>query len=177
MHSSDWLPTFVVGIAGQEASVAVGPRPLDGHDLWSCWVSTNHASPRTEVIHQVTNQYTGPNCTPGGPCEIPGIGNTIRVSKFKMHSSSCKPGQDYLVPWPGPAQHPVPFGQYGGGIETGTYRMRVGGEQHDMAADPAMAGMIASLTARVEAAAATSPPWAWDQPLATRRRMLSTSIA
>eukprot|EP01046_Picozoa_sp_COSAG06_P039144 COSAG06_NODE_4589_length_4122_cov_1.697241_5_plen_122_part_00 len=31
----------------------------------------------------------------------------------------------------------------------------------DMAADPKMADVIASITARVEAAAATGPPWAW----------------
>ena len=37
------------------------------------------------------------------------------------------------------------------------------GEQHDLAADPAVADVLASITARVEAAAATGPPWAWPK--------------
>ena len=59
----DWLPTWVFGIARQPASVATGPRPLDGHDLWGAWTSTsNQTSPRTEVIHQVSNRFTDANC-------------------------------------------------------------------------------------------------------------------
>ena len=205
----------------------MGPRPLDGHNLWPCWtgpLSSNLTSPRTEVIHQVAkpprpsphpqrctihetgkygspetagilvccdpqvvNQYTAPNCTQRGPCAISGFGNTIRVGKYKLHLNS-KPGPDYLVPWPEPAQHPVQFGRSGGGLEPGTDHMRAGGvkqnstghtnhicvpsclfdvvadpgEQNDLAANPAMVGLIASLTARVEAAAATGPPWAWE---------------
>ena len=56
-HASDWLPTWVVGVAGQSPSVATGPRPLDGHNLWDAWTSPNATSPRTEIIHQVVNKY------------------------------------------------------------------------------------------------------------------------
>ena len=44
------------------------------------------------------------------------------------------------------------------------------GEHNDLAADPKMANIIANITARVESAAATGPPWAWPMegnPLAT----------
>ena len=87
------------------------------------------------------------------------------------------------------------FGQTGGMLEAGTDHARAGGvlqnatgpahtcvpnclfdliadpgEHNDLAADPEMAGIIASITARVESAAATGPPWAWPMegsPLAT----------
>jgi hypothetical protein len=51
MHASDWLPTFVYGIASLKNAKATGPRPLDGFDMWSVWKAgtADVASPRTEV--------------------------------------------------------------------------------------------------------------------------------
>ena len=54
-HSSDWYVTFVEGLAGGNASSS-GPRPSDGHNLWPALMSGG-ASPRTEVIHQVSNAH------------------------------------------------------------------------------------------------------------------------
>eukprot|EP01052_Picozoa_sp_SAG31_P016302 SAG31_NODE_1074_length_10052_cov_88.255400_8_plen_321_part_00 len=108
------------------------------------------------------------------------------MGHFKLHLNS-KPGPDFTVPWPEPAQHPVPFGLSSGGTEAGTDHMRAGGilqnasghdhkecipgclfnvvvdpgEQNDLFHDPTMADVIARLSARVKEAAATGPPWAW----------------
>ena len=86
-HASDWLPTFGA-IAGLDVqALATGPRPLDGHNLWPAWTSTNHTSPRTEVIHQVVSKYNGVNCTALGlprVCSTAPFGNTIRVGRFKL---------------------------------------------------------------------------------------------
>jgi hypothetical protein len=194
--SSDWLPTWVIGLAGEPASVALGPRPLDGFNLWSAWTGSNATSPRTEVIHQVVNRYTDANCHNGTGlppvCFVP-FGSTIRVGKFKLHLNS-HPGPDFTVPWPTPADEPVEFGLSSGGLEPGTDHMRAGGvrqnqtghqthtcfpaclydlvadpgETHDLAGDPAMYQVIVSLTARVQAAAATGPPWAWLDNSAAR---------
>ena len=57
LHSSDWLPTFVTGIGGAKITPnSTGPTTLDGHDVWAALLSGG-PSPRTEVIHQVENQY------------------------------------------------------------------------------------------------------------------------
>ena len=198
MHASDWLPTFAGGVAGQPLSVATGPRPLDGHDMWPSWTTANTTSPRTEVIHQVVSKWNGPNChnlTVNGSklppvCFTQPFGNTIRVGKYKLHQASV-PGADQIVPWPEPAAAAVPFGLSGGMSEPGMDHLRAPGikqnafdypppghgthshpctpcclfdleadpsESHDLAADPKMAGVIASITARVEAAAATGGP-------------------
>lgn len=47
--------TFVEGLAGGNASNS-GPRPSDGVNLWPA-LTSGGASPRTEVIHQVSNQH------------------------------------------------------------------------------------------------------------------------
>lgn len=104
----------------------------------------------------------------------------------KNRNLAGKPGPDFHVGWPEPAASAVTFGLTGGMVEPGTDHARAGGvkqnstqpfhscvphclfdliadpgEHNDMAADPKMAEVIASITARVEAAAATGPPWAW----------------
>jgi len=187
MHASDWLPTFVQGLAGvpNASAVATGPRPLDGFNFWDAWVGAGSAaawsdSPRTEVVHQVVNGYC--NGTAGQASVAP-FGATIRVGRYKLISG--KPGaDDQVVPWPAPAAAPVPFGQGSGSHEAGTDHLRAGGvkfapghvecdphclfdvvsdpgEQHDLAADPAHASTVAALAARVAELGAGGPPWAW----------------
>ena len=65
MHVSDWLPTVIEGIFGFKldhadefttASSAASVRPLDGFNVWSA-IATGGASPRTEVISQVSNGF------------------------------------------------------------------------------------------------------------------------
>jgi arylsulfatase A-like enzyme len=59
-HSSDWYVTLYEGIAGAGAGAATagtGPRAPDGLNLWPALLGRNTTSPRTEVIHRVTNRY------------------------------------------------------------------------------------------------------------------------
>ena len=54
LHSSDWLPTFATGVAGLTLTPgSTGPTSLDGKDAWEA-ILTGSASPRTEVVHQVS---------------------------------------------------------------------------------------------------------------------------
>ena len=134
MHASDWLVTWVVGVAGQDAAVATGPRPLDGHSMWAAWTTGNVTSPRTEVIHQVVNKHCDENCTFNGkhaPCSVAPFGNTIRLGDYKAVSGS--PGPKNVVPFPAPEASPVAFGTHqaegknGSAVETGTDHARAGG--------------------------------------------------
>ena len=52
---ADWLPTIAAGIANISLPSAVVhyPRPMDGHNLWGA-ITSGTASPRTEIVHQVT---------------------------------------------------------------------------------------------------------------------------
>lgn len=132
--ASDWLVTWVVGVAGQNPAVATGPRSLDGHSMWEAWTTANATSPRTEVIHQVVNKHCDANCTFNGksaPCSVAPFGNTIRLGDFKALSGS--PGPTNVVPFPAPGAHSVAFGtnhaegNNGSTVEAGTDHARAGG--------------------------------------------------
>ena len=134
MHASDWLPTWVVGVAAQDPAVATGPRPLDGHSMWAAWTTENATSPRTEVIHQVVNTHCDENCTFDGkpaPCSVAPFGNTIRLGDYKALAGS--PGPTNIVPFPAPGANPVEFGTHhaegnnGSTVEPGTDHARAGG--------------------------------------------------
>jgi hypothetical protein len=75
-HSADWYATIVEGIAGGSVS-DTGPRPPDSHNLWPALMGSNLTSPRTEVIHRVTNQYF--NRSLGDAA-----GQAIRVGEWKL---------------------------------------------------------------------------------------------
>ena len=107
-HSSDWYLTFVEGVAGNNqplppsAIAATGPRAPDGFNLWPA-LTSGGASPRSEVIHQVTNNYseimnlTTPAC--------------IQVGKYKLIlGRPSTPQADAVVPFPEPSVSSVPFG-------------------------------------------------------------------
>lgn len=55
MHSSDWYATFVEGVAGGKIPAETGPRKPDSHNIWDA-IANNTDSPRTEVIHLVSNR-------------------------------------------------------------------------------------------------------------------------
>ena len=55
--SADWYKTITEGIAGGTVPSDTGFRPPDALNLWPAIVSGG-ASPRTEVVHQVQNQWS-----------------------------------------------------------------------------------------------------------------------
>jgi hypothetical protein len=158
--------------------------------MWEEWMAANTTSPRTEVIHQVANKYTtltptSPYCNSSTrlPCATTPFGPAIRMGKYKLVGGH--PGtDDTVVPWPAPGSKDTPFGLTSGSVEAGTDHARAGGvtgatgsvvcspwclynlevdlaEQNDLAADPTYAPVVAQLAARVAAAGASGPPWAW----------------
>ena len=171
LHSSDWLPTFVVGVAGLGPLPSnTGPTTMDGLDAWDA-ILTGAASPRTEVIHQVKSPYFNDSST----------GYAIRVNDYKLMIG--RPGDSRNQAWPDAAGAAVPFGGSGGYAEPGKAdhcRARSGGngvthesvrcvpyclfdvvndpgELNDLAADPVHASTIQALQSRLDAAGATAP--------------------
>ena len=95
MHGTDWLPTFVAGIAGLDVSSAATGRPcptcdrpvapLDGVNQWD-FLSTGAPSARTEVLLDLQATQCighGGASGPGSGCLVPGSG-AIRVGKWKL---------------------------------------------------------------------------------------------
>lgn len=181
-HTSDWLPTFVQGLAGLNASqVATGPRNLDGHDMWDAWMHADTSeSPRDEVIAQVVNKYC--NASQSGRASIAPFGPVIIKHGYKLMGG--KPGDDRTIAWPKPENQVVPFGQSGGWQEDNTDHMRAGdlpgnkstyncdpwclfdleqdpSESKDLASDPAYADIVAKLSHRVTEQGSRGPDWSW----------------
>ena len=112
LHSSDWLPTFVTGIGGAKITPnSTGPTTLDGHDVWAALLSGG-PSPRTEVIHQVENQYFNTSST----------GYALRVGDFKVVVGNA--GDSRIIAWPELGEKATPFGTDGGVREPGTDHCR-----------------------------------------------------
>lgn len=75
-HSADWYVTIVEGLAGGTTE-NTGTRPPDSFNLWPALTGVNLTSPRTEVVHRVTNNYF--NASLGdNPSEA------IRVGEWKL---------------------------------------------------------------------------------------------
>lgn len=88
MHVTDWLSTFVAGIAGgstaptgRPCKTCVDPvPPLDGHNQWPM-LSTGAPSSRSEVLLGMTGARS---CASGlTECNVPGE-SAIRVGKWKL---------------------------------------------------------------------------------------------
>ena len=119
--------TLVEGIAGGTVDrVDTGPRAPDGFNLWPALLSGG-ASPRTEVIHQVSNQhYDALNGSSfiNGSVVSQGNGDgclsmAIRVDNWKLIVGN--PGDHRFVKWPDPDRVAHAFGSNGGGErEAGT---------------------------------------------------------
>ena len=179
LHSSDWMPTLINGFdsggdggsSNSTNNLSNGePTPLDGYDVWTA-LRDNTESPRTEVVHQVKNQYFNDSTT----------GYAIRVGDYKLIVGD--PGDSRVLAWPDAAPGPIEYGTTGGLRDTAHNACRAPSgkgaakikskqcvaasclfdvvrdpsESHDLAANASFAGVLANLTARLAAAAARGP--------------------
>ena len=113
-HSSDWYLTIAEGIAGVAVPATTGPRPLDGTNLWPALTATaggNTTSPRTEVIHQVVNNYTNNPADKQAYTPFPAV---IRVGNYKLFLGKGDPGDATVRRWPPPVAVQIPFGKTNG---------------------------------------------------------------
>ena len=76
--SADWYRTITEGIAGGTVPDNTGYRPPDALNLWPA-IMGGGASPRTEVVHQVENQYICDVTQPNGGCV-----SSIRMGEMKL---------------------------------------------------------------------------------------------
>ena len=76
--SADWYKTIVEGIAGGTVPADSGTRPPDALNLWPA-ILDGSAGPRTEVVHQVENQYSCDTTQPGGGCC-----SSMRMGEMKL---------------------------------------------------------------------------------------------
>lgn len=113
--------TLVEGVAGGTVDrVNTGPRAPDGFNLWPALLSGG-ASPRTEVIHQVSNQhYDALNGSSFINGSVVSRGNgdgclsmAIRMDNWKLIVGN--PGDHRFVKWPDPDRVAHAFGSNGGG--------------------------------------------------------------
>ena len=178
-HVSDWYRTLAVGVAGCPAqwTNGTGPRPSDGFNLLPALLAGG-PSPRTEVVHQVVNDYSRQK-----PSVFPAV---MQAGRYKLFLNG-HPGDSRLVSWPAPGAA-MEFGKTNGSRngypgETDNCRATTvpktpGGadtacvpgclfdleqdlsESHNLFNDSALQHVVADLTARLAAAAATGPPWA-----------------
>ena len=97
--SADWYATIVEGFAGGLVPPHTGTREPDALNLWPAILSGG-ASPRTEVVHQVENQWSCDVTQPGGGCC-----SSIRMGEMKLIVGG--PGDSRTVEIPEPCT-PVP---------------------------------------------------------------------
>ena len=179
-HSSDLYTTIVEGVAGLVLPEYTGPRPLDGINLFPAIIG-NLSSPRSEVIHQVANNYTIAYGLKDPP--------TIRSGRYKLILG--EPGDSTIRRWPAPSLTPVEFGLSNGtrdaytSVERGKGHCRsphiaatvqtgsceIDGCLFDLVADESesknlinetrFSKLIATLKERLHAAGWTGPAWAF----------------
>ena len=164
-HASDWYRTITAGVAGLPIPADTGPVPLDGFDLFAA-IAAGGPSPRSEVVHQVSNAHYSENVS------------AIRIGEMKLIHGD--PGDNRTIAWPEDAAAPVPIGLSGAVIEPGTDHVRATqlggvtlgrcrphclfnlsadlGESHNLAGLPAYAALVASMQARLDAVGAAAPP-------------------
>ena len=131
-HSSYWYITLVEGLAGDLVDrLNSGPRPPDGFNLWPALLSGG-ASPRTEVVHQVSNEHynalTGESFINGTVVSKGNgdgcLGMAIRMGEMKLIVGN--PGQNNVATYPTPdaSGKTYAFGASGGIHEEGTGHCR-----------------------------------------------------
>jgi len=76
MHATDWFPTIIRGVLGQNTNDSL---PLDGFDQWPS-ITQNIPSPRIEILHNV---------------DILANFSALRLGNWKIH---VRP-DDYLTGW------------------------------------------------------------------------------
>lgn len=123
-HSSDWYVTLYEGIAGAgpgAAMLGTGFRAPDGFDLWPALLGSNATSPRTEVIHRVTNQHFNSSL---GDSEGQAARFDVDGVPWKLITDyNCNSSQVWQA-WPPLEASPIPFGLTGGDVEAGTDHAR-----------------------------------------------------
>ena len=108
--------TLVEGVAGGKIPSQTGPMPPDSVNIWDAVVTGKGPSPRTEVIHQVKNEYFSEKT----------VALQIGDLKFIKVDIGGSVGDDRVLSWPHPGDSPVPYGQTGGLIESSISACRVG---------------------------------------------------
>lgn len=97
--SADWYATIPVGIAaGPPLPADTGYRPPDALNLWES-ILDGSAGPRTEVVHQVENQWSCDVTQPNGGCV-----SSIRMGEMKLIIGG--PGDSRTVEKPAPCVVP-----------------------------------------------------------------------
>ena len=115
-HSSDWYATLVEGVAGGKIPAHTGPMPPDSINIWDAVISGDQPSPRTEVIHQVKNEYFSEKT----------VALQVGDLKFIKVDFGGSVGDDRVLSWPQPGNSAVPYGQTGGLTEPALAACRVG---------------------------------------------------
>jgi len=98
-HSADWYATLAEGVAGGRIAKHTGPLPPDSQNLWPALLQGTD-SPRTEIIHQVSNKHFSEHVT------------AIRVGSLKLILGP--PGDSRTLKWPELAPRATEFGSSGG---------------------------------------------------------------
>jgi arylsulfatase A-like enzyme len=105
MHSADWYRTLLAAARVSVPPTAPGSRPLDGFDMWPRLLSGG-SSPRTEVVHAVSNAYFNDGST------------AIRFGQWKLIRGRA--GDARVVAWLAPGRDAVPLGASGAFVEPHT---------------------------------------------------------
>ena len=92
--SADWYATIPVGIAGGSLPSKTGFRAPDALDLWSS-IMEGSAGPRTEVVHQVENQWSCDVTQSAGGCT-----SSIRMAEMKLIIGGPGDSRTLEVPQP-----------------------------------------------------------------------------
>ena len=98
--SADWYKTITEGIAGGTVPDNTGYRPPDALNVWGA-IMDGSAGPRTEVVHQVRNQWSCDVTQPKGGCV-----SSIRMGEMKLIVGG--PGDSRTVEKPAPCTLPPP---------------------------------------------------------------------
>ena len=103
MHSTDWLPTLVLGVAGGSIAKTL---PLDGHNQWSC-ITDDTPTERDFILHN-----------------IPVIAKPVvfNATAHKWTTSTCMTAVD-----PAAAECGT-FGLIGGAVRKGDFKLVVEGQ-------------------------------------------------
>lgn len=182
--SADWYRTIVEGVAAGNVPDTTGPRPPDALNLWPS-ILDGSAGPRTEVVHQVQNQYICDTTQAQGGCC-----SSMRMGEMKLIVGG--PGDSRTIAWPELSGEYVAFGQSGGVLEAGTDHARSTGltglddhleaalsctpfclfnltsdlgEQVDLAGLEAYNSLAEKMLARLKYHASTGPPPAYIWPV------------
>lgn len=108
--SADWYATITEGIAGGTLPANTGYRPPDALNVWGA-ILDGSPGPRTEVVHQVENQWICDVTQGGGGCC-----SSIRMGEMKLIIGGPGDSRTLEIPQPcvpGPIGYAAPCPQQG----------------------------------------------------------------